>query len=98
MTSTVLPADLKLQRALTSCLACATQPQAPNAPEVCYEWANSRHETQFQKCLSKTDYQRLHRLGFLVKSGSARGGKRRYYAIPDAAQLRLLISGLGLAV
>lgn len=95
---TALLTDPSLQRALSACLASATTPQAPKPPEVCFEWANSRHETQFQTNLSKADYQRLYKLGFLVKSGSVRGGKRRYYTIPDAARLRLVISGFGLPV
>ena len=62
-----------------------SEPTAINDRVICFAWVRNSYRRRFGIEITRAQFERLWRLGFLEKADDSRGGQRRYYRLcePD---------------
>ncbi len=87
----------ELQRVLWACYQCwVTSPNPPATREIWYGWILGGYRERFSASFHQSALQQLAGLGFLQAGGNARGGRRRYYTLPNPERVRQALDQWGL--
>ncbi len=68
----------------------------PEKRAVCFYWVIDQYEKRFGGGFHQSVLRELADMGLLGRGYTVRGGSRRYYTIPDPAQVEILLAGWGL--
>jgi hypothetical protein len=84
--------DVESRQVLSACFDYWSREQLPEADRViCFAWVARVYRERFGLDLSRAKFDRLAALGLLEKADSSRGGRRRYYRVPEPAAIRAAI-------
>lgn len=92
MDTDALKNDPELQHILWACYEYWRQEKLPvRQRAICYNWVIDVYKDRFDQRFHQSKLTKLARLGFLKKDYPTRAGSRRYYKIPAADQIEVLL-------